>query len=146
MKSNSMKKIFGVLALGILGLTATGVQAAWDRGGHGHPPTYQQTRAYSQQINARQDRQLQRIRAGQRAGHLTRFEFRKLMREQHRIRVMEQHFRADGVIDAREFRRLAHALDRADRNIRAGKHGHQAYGQKPWYQHASRYSWAASSR
>lgn len=132
MKSNSMKKAFGILTLSILGLTATGAQAAWDRGGHGHPPTYQQTRAYSQQINARQDRQVQRIRVGQRAGHLTRFEFRELMQEQHKIRAMEQHFREDGVIDAREFRRLDHALDRADRNIRAEKHDRQAYGQKPW--------------
>lgn len=150
MKSNLMKKTFGVLALGILGLTATGVQAAWDRGGHGHQPIYQQTRAYSQQINARQDRQMQRIRVGQRAGQLTRFEFRELMQEQHKIRAIEQHFREDGVIDAREFRRLDHALDRADRNIRAEKHDRQAYGQKPGLnhgaQHASRYSWAASSR
>lgn len=128
-----MFRYFRFVTLGTLGLAATGVQAAWDRGGHGYPPTYQQTRAYSQQINARQDRQLQRIRTGQHAGHLTRFEFRELMQEQHRIRVMEQHFRADGVIDAREFRRLDHALDRADRNIRAGKHGRQAYRQKPWY-------------
>ncbi len=133
MKSNSMKKAFGVLTLSILGLTATGARAAWDRGGYGHPPTYQQPRAYSQQINARQDRQMQRIRVGQRAGHLTRFEFRELMQEQHKIRAMEQHFREDGVIDAREFRRLDHALDRADHNIRAEKHDRQAYGQKPWY-------------
>jgi hypothetical protein len=133
MKSNSMKKAFGVLALGALGLMTTGVQAAWDRGGHNQPPTYQQTRAYSQQINTRLGRQLQRIRTGQRAGHLTRFEFRELMQEQHKIRAMEQHFREDGVIDAREFRRLDHALDRADRNIRAGKHDRQAYGQKPGY-------------
>jgi hypothetical protein len=133
MKSNPMKKAFGVLALGALGLMTTGVQAAWDRGGQNHAPTYQQTRAYSQQINARQDRQVQRIRAGKRAGHLTRFEFRELMQEQHKIRAMEQHFREDGVIDAREFRRLDHALDRADRNIRAEKHDRQAYGRKPWY-------------
>ncbi len=133
MKSNSMKKALGILAFGILGLTATGVQAAWDRGGQGHLPTYQQTRAYSQQINARQDRQVQRIRAGKRAGHLTRFEFRELMQEQHKIHAMGQHFREDGVIDAREFRRLDHALDRAGRNIRAEKHDRQAYGQKPGY-------------
>ena len=140
MKSNLMKKTFGVLALGALGLMTTGAQAGWngeqagwDRGrGHsGH--AYQQSRMFSQQINARQDRQMQRIRVGQRAGHLTRFEFRGLMQEQHKIRAMKQHFREDDVINAREFRRLDHALDRADRNIRAEKHDRQAYGQKPWY-------------
>jgi hypothetical protein len=150
MKSNPMKKTFGILALGALGLMTTGAQAGWDRD-HGHSGhAYQQSRMFSQQINARQDRQMQRIRVGQRAGHLTRFEFRELMQEQHKIRAMEQHFREDDVIDAREFRRLDHALDRADRNIRAEKHDRQASGQKPGLnqgaQHASRYSWAASSR
>jgi hypothetical protein len=145
-----MKKAFGVLALGVLGLTATGVQAAWDRG-HGHSGhAYQQSRMFSQQINARQDRQMQRIRVGQRTGQLTRFEFRELMQEQHKIRAIERHFREDGVIDAREFRRLDHALDRAGRTIRTERHDRQASGQKPGLsqgaQHASRYSWAASSR
>jgi uncharacterized membrane protein YebE (DUF533 family) len=143
MKSNPMKKAFGVLALGVLGLMATAAHANWDGAqanrdrdgygqGHGRH-AYQQSQIFGQQINARLDRQMQRIRAGQRAGHLTRFEFRELMQEQHKIRAMEQHFREDGVIDAREFRRLDHALDRADRNIRAEKHDRQAYGQKPWY-------------
>ena len=143
MKSNPMKKAFGVLALGVLGLMATAAHANWDGAqanrdrdgygqGHGRH-AYQQSQIFGQQINARLDRQMQRIRAGQRAGHLTRFEFRELMQEQHKIRAMEQHFREDGVIDAREFRRLDHALDRADRNIRAEKHDRQAYGRKPWY-------------
>jgi uncharacterized membrane protein YebE (DUF533 family) len=48
------------------------------------------------------------------------------MREQHDIRAMERRFRADGVIDAREFKRLDHALDVASRNIRAEKHDRQA--------------------
>lgn len=134
MKSNLMKKTFGILALSIMGLAATGAQAAWDRGGQGHKQAYQQTKAYSQQVNVRQDRQMQRIRAGKRAGQLTRAEFRALMQEQHNIRAMEQHFRTDGRIDTREFRRLDRALDIADRNIRAGKHdrrAHRAYDQKP---------------
>jgi hypothetical protein len=133
MKSTLMKKTFGVLALSILGLTATGAQAAWDRGGQDHKQAYPQTRAYSQQINARQDQQMQRIQAGARAGQLTRAEFRELMQEQHNIRAMEQHFRADGRIDAREFRRLEGALDSAHRNIRAEKQdrrAHRAYDQK----------------
>ena len=128
MKSNLMKKTLGVLALGSLGLMATGAQAGWDRHDHGG-------NAY-QQISARQDRQMERIQAGMRAGSLTRPEFRNLMQEQDEIRAMERHFQADGMIDAREFQRLDRALDIADRNIKAEKHDRQtrhAYDHKPWF-------------
>ena len=124
MKSNLMKKTLGVLALGALGLMATGAQAGWDRGdyGQGHNRhDYQQSQMFSQQINARQDRQMERIQAGRREGNLRRAEFRELMYEQREIRAMERYFSADGVIDAREFTRLDHALDIAGRNIRAEK-------------------------
>ena len=130
MKSNLMKKTFGILALSIMGLAATGAQAAWDRGGQGHKQAYQQTKAYSQQINARQDRQMQRIRAAKREGNLTHRGFRALMQEQHDIRAMEQRFRADGVIDAREFKRIDRALDSAHRNIQATNHARHASRQK----------------
>ena len=75
MKSILMKSGLGMLALG---LAAAGAQASWDRGGYGHQEAYlqQQFRAYSQQIDARQDRQAARIRAAMHTGHLTRFEFR----------------------------------------------------------------------
>lgn len=125
MTSNLMKKTLGVLIVGTLGLMATGAQAAWDRGGHDHRQAYQQTRAFSQHINARQDRQIERIETGKRAGKLTRTEYRRLMHEQHEIRAMERHFRADGMIDAREFRRIDRALDLASRSIRAEKHDRQ---------------------
>jgi len=134
MKSNLMKKTLGILALSTLGLMATGAQANWERGGqayghgYGHAQilAYQQSQAFSQQINVRQDRQKQRIQAGIHQGNLTRAEFRELMQEQHSIRAMEQHFRADGLIDVREFKRLDRALDIADHNIRAEKHDRQA--------------------
>ena len=125
MKSNLMKKTFGVLTLGALGLMATGAHADWDRGGYGQGHSghaYQQSRMFSQQINARQDRQMERIQAGKREGTLRRAEFRELIREQQKISAMERHFRADGVIDALEFKRLDHALDIASRNIQAEKH------------------------
>jgi len=124
MKSNLIKKTLGVLTLGALGLMATGAQAGWDRGdyGQGHNRhAYQQSQKFSQQIHARQDRQMERIQAGKREGYLRRAEFRELMHEQREIRAMERHFSADGVIDAREFKRLDHALDIASRNIRAEK-------------------------
>jgi hypothetical protein len=131
MKSNLMKKNLGVLALGILGLMATaaqagwdGAQTGWDRGGYRH--AYEQSQRFSQQINARQDRQMERIQAGKRDGSLRRAEFRELMHEQREIRAMERYFSEDGVIDAREFKRLDHALDIASRNIRAEKHDRQA--------------------
>ena len=130
MKHILMKSGLGMLAMG---LAATGAQASWDRGGYGHQHAYlqQQSRAYSQQIDARQDRQAARIQDAMRAGHLTRFEFRTLMSEQHEIRAMEQHFRADGRIDAREFERIDHALDSASGNIRmesSDRQARSAYG------------------
>ncbi len=123
MKNTLIKTTLGILALG---LTAAGAQANWEPDGHGHKQAYLQTKAYSQQINARQDRQMDRIQAGMRSGQITRAEFRELMHEQHMIRAMEQHFRADGRIGAREFQHLERALDVANRNIRAEKHDRQA--------------------
>ena len=117
MKTTPMKTIAGLLMLGSLGLMAPHAQADWNRDGH----AARQSRLYSQQIDARQEHQRDRIRAGLHDGTLSRHEFRDLMREQHRIRAMEHHFRADGVIDAHEFRRLEHALDRASRDIRTGR-------------------------
>lgn len=106
---------------------ATAAQADWHR--NDHPQVrhaYPQSQAYSQQINARQARQMDRIEAGNHNGILTRHEVRDLMREQHEIQAMERHFRADGIIDAREFQRLDHALNQADRNIRVERHDRQA--------------------
>ena len=155
MKSNLMKKTLAVFALAGLGLVASGAQADGGRdgyfyghnqaqgwnGGHGgdHNPgrlAFQQSQVFSQQINARQDRQMERIQAGMRSGALTRGEFRELMREQQEIRSMERHFKADGIIDAREFQRLDRALDMASRNIRDEKHDRQArnaYGHTAWF-------------
>jgi hypothetical protein len=125
MKHMLMKSSLGMLALG---LAATGAQASWDRSGYGHQQAYlqQQSRAYGQQIDTRQNRQAARIQDAMRAGHLTRLEFRTLVDEQHQIRAVEQHFRADGQIDTREFQRLDRVLDRASFNIRTETHDRQA--------------------
>lgn len=158
MKSNLMKKTLTVLALGSLGLLATGAQADGNRGGYGpgfntsygqiqdrvqdrdhnryDRHAFMQSEKFSQQVNARQDRQMDRIKDGMRNGALTRFEFRDLMQEQREIRAMEQHFRADGIIDAREFQRLDRALDVASQKIRSEKHDRQerhAFAPNPWY-------------
>lgn len=145
MKNQLMKKTLAVLVLGSLGLVATGAQADGNREGYGHHQmqdrndrhaavdhrvhqrrALQQSAVFNQQINARQDRQLDRIRAGMRSGALTRGEFRTLMHEQHKISHMERHFKADGLIDAREFHRLDRALNIASHNIKDEKHDRQA--------------------
>jgi hypothetical protein len=134
MNNTSMKKALGMLALCSLGLMASGAQADWNRQSHGGH-AYQQSRAFSQQIDARQARQMERIHAGKRAGDLTRGEFRELMHQQHTIHAMERRFRADGMIDAREFQRLDRALDVASRSIKTEKNDRQAryaYGHTPY--------------
>lgn len=127
MKSTTLKKTFSILALGILGFTASGAHAGW--GGGPFPQ-----RGFGQEINQRQAEQMARIQTGLRSGALTRSEYRMLMREQDAIRDMERRFRADGRIDAREYRQLDRALDVASRNIRAERHDRQArHGQRSWY-------------
>ncbi len=125
MKSTLMKTTLGLLALGSLSLTAPGALAGWSHGDNDHH-ALRQSHQFSRQIDARQDRQMDRIRTGMQEGRLTRYEFRELMHEQHQIRAMERHFRADGIIDPREYSRLDHALDQASRSIRMEKHDHQA--------------------
>ncbi len=125
MKSNLIKTTLAAAALASLGLLATAAQADWGRGHGQSGPGWQQNQQFARQINARQDRQTNRIQTNLRAGKLTRAEFRGLMQEQQQIRAMERHFRADGVIDAREFRRLDRALDVASRNIQAQAHNRQ---------------------
>lgn len=130
MKSTLMKTGLGMLALGLM---TGGAQADWNRGG----PAYTQTRHQSQQINARQDRQAERIRTAMRTGQLTRSEFRALMNEQHEIRAMERQFRADGVIKPREYRHLDRAFDTASRHIQSETHDRQA---RSAYGHPSRFN------
>lgn len=125
---------FAVLALSLLTVSA---HADWDRGTPHAARAYPQHLAYSQQIDARQARQVERIRFGVQTGQLTRREFRKLMREQDRIQAMEHHFRADGRLDARETARLDQALDQARRHIRVQMHDQQA---RTFYGQASRYN------
>lgn len=119
-----IKQTLGMLALG---LATAGAQAGWGHHDYDHDhQAAQQSRHFSQEIDARQDRQMARIEAGMRRGDLTRGEYRRLMEEQREIRAMERRFRADGWIDAREFRRLERALDIASNNIRDEKHDRQA--------------------
>ena len=128
MKSKLNKTFIALLTVGALGLAASGAQAGWKHDGYGPGHAfhaYKQSQLFEEHINARQSRQMERIHAGMRQGDLTRFEFRRLMQEQHDIRAMEHHFASDGLIDAREFQRLDRALDIASRNIKLEKHDGQ---------------------
>ena len=128
MKITLMKTTLAMLTLSTV-LAATGAQAGWNREDYTYRPgeyAYRQSQMYGQQINARQERQMDRIRAGLHDGSLTRREFRDLMHEQRTIQVMEHHFRADGIIDAREYRHLDRALDTTSYAIRTERHDRQA--------------------
>ena len=140
MKDTLKKTSLVMLMLGSLGLAIPGTHAAWGRGGNDYGPRpgdalRLQSEAFQQRIDARQTWQRDRIRAGMADGSLTRREFRYLMEEQREIGAMERRFRADGIIDAREFRHLDHALDRASHSIRMERHDRQAWvanNDGPW--------------
>lgn len=143
MKSLTLTKTLSILTLGVAALAAGHAQAGWGHDNNsGHGRAFEQSREFSQQINARQQRQMERIQTGRQTGKLTRYEFRELMREQNEIRGMVRHFLADGRIDRREFARIDRAQDIASRNIRDEKQDRQArntyerpgyHGQSPWY-------------
>lgn len=115
MKPSFTKTSLGLLTLAALALGAGSATAGW-RTPHDQP--------YLHTLEARQDRQHQRIHAGRENGELTRGEFRGLQREQREIRALARHYAADGYVDARERRRLDRALDRASHHIRSARHDH----------------------
>lgn len=150
MKTQLMKKTLVALTLAGLGLIASGAQANDNRNyddryehrvGRDHDDRrgneqLRQSQRFVQQVDARQHRQIDRIRDGRDSGELTRNEFRELMHEQRHIRSMKENFLADGILDPREFRRLDRAQDIASREIRSEKHDQQArntHGRSAWY-------------
>lgn len=91
-------------------------------------PVYGWERGFSADfVDARQDRQLMRIRDGMRSGELTRKEAHSLMREQRHIDRLQDRFLADGYLDAHERHRLDEALDRSSHRIRTAKHDDDRY-------------------
>jgi hypothetical protein len=77
------------------------------------------------EINARQEQQRARIEHGFHRGAITRFEFRRLMAEQHDIQAMERAFVADGFLSPRERMELHRRLDFASRHIIHEARDHQ---------------------
>ena len=74
-------------------------------------------------INARQERQIDRIRAGRQAGEINNQELRRLQQTERRIRREEQRFRRSGDgLTRREFGRIQRDLNQANRQIRRSTH------------------------
>lgn len=113
-------------------LTITGITAAMLLGGQNAlaAPHHQQQQKYGKHkhglsINARQQKQAQRIRAGKRDGSLTRVEVKTLKKQQRRIKQLERHFRSDGKLTRVEKRQLHSRLDRAARRIARERHDNE---------------------
>ncbi|MEQ1776015.1 MAG: hypothetical protein ABL891_19740 [Burkholderiales bacterium] len=77
------------------------------------------------EINARQEEQRARIEHGFHRGAITRFEFRRLMAEQHDIQGMERAFVSDGFLSPRERGELHRRLDFASQHIIHEARDHQ---------------------
>lgn len=90
-------------------------QAAY---GWHHAPTHRHPFAGLQEISMRQARQRERIEFGLHNGSITRWEFRRLMAEQHDIENMKRAFVADGFLADNERFELNRRLDFARQNIR----------------------------
>ena len=78
--------------------------------------------AYAGPITQREQRQHGRIRQGVQSGRLTRGETRHLVGEQAHIERLRRRDLADGHIGPREAAGLAHAQDKANRDIYELKH------------------------
>lgn len=76
-------------------------------------------------VDARQERQDDRIDQGAASGELTHHEEARLEAQQDRIENKEDRAKADGVVTARERASLHRSENRASRNIRRQKHDRQ---------------------
>ena len=79
-------------------------------------------------VDARQDRQQQRIDRGVRSGDLTPREARRLDHGQDRIDRMQRHARADGHVDRNERHRIQREVAHQDRRIYRERHDRQRWG------------------
>lgn len=76
-------------------------------------------------VDARQQRQQQRIDQGKASGELTRREAHRMERQQQRIDAAEAKAKADGTVTKGERARLHHLQDKTSRHIRHQKHDRQ---------------------
>ena len=77
------------------------------------------------EIRARQSELIARIERGFHRGSITRWEYRRLMSEQHDISAMERAFVADGLLTPRECAELHRRLDIAAQHIFVESHDAQ---------------------
>ena len=94
---------------------------------------FQESLRMKNEVNERQDRQLDRVLSGFYDKKITLVEFRKLMDEQQNIRKMERGFLADGIMNRAEFQKLDAALDIANRNIFQQAHDDDDRKGRPGY-------------
>ena len=74
-------------------------------------------------IDARQERRIDRIRAGRQAGEINNQELRRLHQAERQIRREEQRFRRSGdELTRREFGKIQRDLNQANRAIRRSTH------------------------
>jgi len=139
MKNIRLVKTLAIAALSTLTLMAGPSQAnGWghyervnapafpDRPGYDHrgPDAFQNHEAgynAGSNIDARQQRQMERIMHGLRSGEISRHEARDLIREQREIEQMQRHYLADRRLSRDEWQQLDRRLDRAAQDIRAEK-------------------------
>ncbi|MBF0624095.1 MAG: hypothetical protein HQL82_04735 [Magnetococcales bacterium] len=81
--------------------------------------------ALAEEVDARQDRQQQRIQQGLDSGALTEKEAARLQRGQERIERIQKRVAADGEVTGKEVERLKHAQDVQSRKIAREKHDRQ---------------------
>ena len=79
-------------------------------------------------VERRMDKQHRRIKQGVRSGELTRYETRKLRKQQRRIAKMKYRFMYDGYLNRHESRKLQYKLDAASDRIYRFKHNHKTRG------------------
>ncbi len=139
MKNIAIVKTLAIAALSALTLLAGPSQARdwgqyertaytperpdFDRPGFDHrSPGATWPSATGYNIDARQQRQMERIMHGLRSGEFSRQQARLLMREQKHIEQIQRQYLADNHLNRVEWLDLDHRLDRAAANIRTEKH------------------------
>jgi hypothetical protein len=117
----NLRTPLATLALALLATTAFAQTAA--------PQPAPVPGTHTPRIDARQERQEQRIEQGQQSGSLTERETRRLEAEQKLIGKAEDRAKADGSVSAQERKRLHKMQNHSHRDIRRQKH--DAQGSKP---------------
>lgn len=104
---------------------------AFDNGAFERHPAFRESLRLMQEVDERQDRQMDRILSGLYEKRITLPEFRRLMDRQRDIQRMQRQFLADGLLSRSEYRKLDAALNAASRGIHREAHdarGRPAHG------------------